>query len=129
METAWNHGINFFDTAEVYSNGQCEIEMGEAFKELNWPRDEYVLSTKVCAFPHLHRTSPTHLCHRSSSAPAGRSPTRVVFLASTSLKVSRAAWSVFSSPTSTLSLLTVLTLGMLSSSTLTFATNNASVLP
>ncbi|KAK8254908.1 NADP-dependent oxidoreductase domain-containing protein [Phyllosticta capitalensis] len=47
METAWNHGINFFDTAEVYSNGQCEIEMGEAFKELNWPRDEYVLSTKV----------------------------------------------------------------------------------
>ncbi|KAK7521989.1 NADP-dependent oxidoreductase domain-containing protein [Phyllosticta citriasiana] len=47
METAWNQGINFFDTAEVYSNGQCEIEMGNAFKELNWPRDEYVLSTKV----------------------------------------------------------------------------------
>lgn len=32
---------------EVYSNGQCEIEMGNALKELNWPRDEYVLSTKV----------------------------------------------------------------------------------
>jgi voltage-dependent potassium channel beta subunit len=47
MEAAWNHGINFFDTAEVYSAGQCEIEMGNAFKELAWPRDEYVLSTKV----------------------------------------------------------------------------------
>ena len=47
MQTAWDYGVNFFDTAEVYSNGQCEIEMGNAFKELGWPRDEYVLSTKV----------------------------------------------------------------------------------
>ena len=35
------------DTAEIYSNGQCEVEMGNALKELAWPRDEYVLSTKV----------------------------------------------------------------------------------
>jgi aryl-alcohol dehydrogenase-like predicted oxidoreductase len=47
MQAAWDHGINFFDTAEVYANGQCEIEMGVALKELGWPRDEYVLSTKV----------------------------------------------------------------------------------
>ncbi|KAF2673971.1 Aldo/keto reductase [Microthyrium microscopicum] len=47
MQTAWSYGINFFDNAETYSNGQSEIEMGQAFKELNWPRDEYVLSTKV----------------------------------------------------------------------------------
>ncbi|KZM25582.1 uncharacterized protein EKO05_0001933 [Ascochyta rabiei] len=47
MEAAWAHGINFFDTAEVYSAGQCEIEMGNAFKQLGWSRDEYVLSTKV----------------------------------------------------------------------------------
>ncbi|EMD63095.1 hypothetical protein COCSADRAFT_37968 [Bipolaris sorokiniana ND90Pr] len=47
MEEAWNHGINFFDTAEVYAAGECEIEMGKAFKELQWPRDEYVLSTKI----------------------------------------------------------------------------------
>ncbi|KAF2707792.1 voltage-gated potassium channel subunit beta-1 channel subunit beta-1 [Pleomassaria siparia CBS 279.74] len=47
MQTAWDHGINFFDTAEVYSNGECEVEMGVALKELAWPRDEYVLSTKV----------------------------------------------------------------------------------
>jgi len=47
MQEAWDHGINFFDTAEIYAAGECEIEMGKAFKELQWPRDEYVLSTKV----------------------------------------------------------------------------------
>lgn len=48
LQAAWDHGINFFDTAEIYANGQSEIEMGNALKELAWPRDEYVLSTKVC---------------------------------------------------------------------------------
>jgi len=47
MQAAWDNGINFFDTAEVYAAGQCELEMGQALKELAWPRDEYVLSTKV----------------------------------------------------------------------------------
>jgi len=47
MQTAWDAGINFFDTAEVYANGECELEMGTALKELDWPRDEYVISTKV----------------------------------------------------------------------------------
>jgi len=47
LQAAWDHGINMFDTAEVYANGQSEIEMGQALKELNWPRDEYILTTKV----------------------------------------------------------------------------------
>lgn len=47
MQVAWDNGINFFDTAETYSSGQSEIEMGKALRELNWPRDEYVLSTKI----------------------------------------------------------------------------------
>jgi voltage-dependent potassium channel beta subunit len=47
MQAAWDHGINFFDTAETYANGESEIEMGNALKELDWPRDEYVLSTKI----------------------------------------------------------------------------------
>ena len=34
---------------QVYSNGQCEIEMGQALKELAWPRDEFVLITKIFA--------------------------------------------------------------------------------
>jgi len=47
MQAAWDHGVNTFDTAEVYANGESEVEMGRALKELNWPRDEYVLTTKV----------------------------------------------------------------------------------
>lgn len=47
LQAAWDHGINMFDTAEVYANGQSEIEMGGALKELNWPRDEYILTTKA----------------------------------------------------------------------------------
>ncbi|KXX80647.1 putative voltage-gated potassium channel subunit beta [Madurella mycetomatis] len=47
LQTAWDHGIQTFDTAESYANGASEIEMGRAFKELGWPRDEYVLTTKI----------------------------------------------------------------------------------
>ena len=47
LQAAWDHGINFFDTAETYADGESEVEMGKALKELNWPRDEYVLSTKI----------------------------------------------------------------------------------
>jgi len=47
LQAAWDNGINFFDTAETYANGESEVEMGAALKELAWPRDEYVLSTKI----------------------------------------------------------------------------------
>lgn len=47
LQTAWDHGIQTFDTAETYANGASEVEMGQALKELGWPRDEYVLTTKV----------------------------------------------------------------------------------
>ena len=53
LKTAWDHGINFFDTAEIYANGESEVEMGRALKELGWPRDEYVLSTKVYHHPNF----------------------------------------------------------------------------
>jgi len=48
LQAAWDNGINTFDTAETYANGDSEVEMGNALKELAWPRDEYVLTTKVC---------------------------------------------------------------------------------
>ncbi|KAI5211125.1 Aldo/keto reductase [Aureobasidium subglaciale] len=47
IQKAFDHGCNFFDTAEVYANGQSEIEMGRALNELGYPRDEYVISTKI----------------------------------------------------------------------------------
>ncbi|EPS35905.1 hypothetical protein H072_10629 [Dactylellina haptotyla CBS 200.50] len=47
LKAAWEHGINYFDTAESYFKGESEIAMGQAFKELDWPREEYVVSTKI----------------------------------------------------------------------------------
>lgn len=40
-------GINFFDTADVYSAGQSETMLGQSFKNLNVPRTGVVLATKV----------------------------------------------------------------------------------
>ncbi|KAF9175807.1 hypothetical protein BGX21_003939 [Mortierella sp. AD011] len=47
MKTAFDLGINFFDTAEVYSNGQCEIDMGVAIRKFGWKRSDLVISTKI----------------------------------------------------------------------------------
>ena len=41
------HGINFFDTAEVYGLGAGETSLGKALKELNVQREKIVVSTKI----------------------------------------------------------------------------------
>ena len=46
IRAAWEGGINFFDTANVYSAGTSEEIVGTIFKELA-PRDELVIATKV----------------------------------------------------------------------------------
>jgi voltage-dependent potassium channel beta subunit len=46
MAAAYDAGVNFFDNAEAYASGESERLMGEAFKELRWPRLSYVVSTK-----------------------------------------------------------------------------------
>jgi aryl-alcohol dehydrogenase-like predicted oxidoreductase len=40
-------GINFIDTADVYSEGRSEIITGQALKNLQVPRDRVVVATKV----------------------------------------------------------------------------------
>lgn len=42
---AWEHGINFIDTANVYARGAAEEVLGPILKELN--RDALVLASKV----------------------------------------------------------------------------------
>ncbi len=45
VDTAFDEGINFIDTANVYGNGAAETFLGDALK--NRPRDSYVLATKL----------------------------------------------------------------------------------
>ena len=56
LAAAFDAGINFFDNAEVYANGQSETIMGEALRQLKWPRLDYVVSTKL--FWGLDRAKP-----------------------------------------------------------------------
>ena len=46
LRAAWEAGINFYDTANVYSLGTSEEIVGKALRELG-PRDEQVIATKV----------------------------------------------------------------------------------
>ena len=46
LAAARDAGVNFFDNAEVYAGGKAEEIMGQALKDLGWPRVSYVISTK-----------------------------------------------------------------------------------
>ncbi|KAK0476257.1 NADP-dependent oxidoreductase domain-containing protein, partial [Armillaria luteobubalina] len=48
IKAAYDVGINTFDTADVYSNGQSEVVLGKAIKQENLPRDGIVVMIKVC---------------------------------------------------------------------------------
>jgi len=45
IHAAYDQGINFFDNADVYANGQAEMIMGKAIRDL--PREALVISSKV----------------------------------------------------------------------------------
>ncbi|PWJ57184.1 aryl-alcohol dehydrogenase-like predicted oxidoreductase [Dyadobacter jejuensis] len=47
VKTAWEHGINFYDTANIYSYGQSEVILGKALKDLGIKRNEVVIATKA----------------------------------------------------------------------------------
>ena len=47
LKTAYDAGVNFFDNAEAYANGESEIIMGRALKKLGIERDTYCISSKV----------------------------------------------------------------------------------
>lgn len=47
MTQRYENGINTFDTANVYSNGESERILGKALKEYNIPRENVVIMTKV----------------------------------------------------------------------------------
>ncbi|MFB9984395.1 aldo/keto reductase [Mesorhizobium kowhaii] len=58
-------GVNFFDTAGVYSFGQSERLLGQSFKELSIKRSDVIIASKVhCAMgegPNQHGSSRGHI--------------------------------------------------------------------
>ncbi len=48
FKAALDHGLFYFDCADVYGLGACERVVGQLLRELV-PRDQYVLSTKISA--------------------------------------------------------------------------------
>lgn len=46
MQGARDHGVNFFDNAEVYAGGASEEIMGEALERLGWDRRTYIVTSK-----------------------------------------------------------------------------------
>jgi voltage-dependent potassium channel beta subunit len=70
IHTAYDLGINLFDTANAYNRGAAERVVGRALKD--FPRDSYVLATKVFfpmgEGPNEHGLSRKHImeqCHAS----------------------------------------------------------------
>ena len=47
LAMAHDHGVNFFDNAEVYNHGVAESLMGDVLADLRFPRDSYCVSSKV----------------------------------------------------------------------------------
>ncbi|XP_060690146.1 voltage-gated potassium channel subunit beta-1a isoform X3 [Hemiscyllium ocellatum] len=47
MTIAYEHGINLFDTAEVYAAGKAEVILGNIIKKKGWRRSSLVITTKL----------------------------------------------------------------------------------
>ncbi|WP_158793532.1 aldo/keto reductase [Granulicella sp. L60] len=47
MKASIDAGINFFDTADVYSEGESEKALGQSLKNLNIARKDVIIATKV----------------------------------------------------------------------------------
>ena len=58
LELAYDAGVNFFDNAETYANGESELIMGRALKSLGFARDSYCVSSKVF-FGYRDHPQPT----------------------------------------------------------------------
>jgi len=67
IRRALDAGINFYDTADVYSLGESEVVLGKALKEFGVQRDKVVVATKVFSVmgedPNQRGLSRKHITH------------------------------------------------------------------
>lgn len=57
MKTVVDSGINFIDTANVYSFGESETLLGQSIKDVGLDRDQLIIATKVRAFLNQGKNS------------------------------------------------------------------------
>ena len=67
LRQALEFGINFFDTANTYSDGTSEEIVGRALRDFA-KRDEIVVATKVY-FPHGAAARTAAACREKRSSP------------------------------------------------------------
>jgi voltage-dependent potassium channel beta subunit len=58
MGIAYDNGINYFDNAEAYANGESEKMMGRVLKMKNWDRSSFTVSSKVFFGIHGKENKP-----------------------------------------------------------------------
>src|SRR3984893_10568598 len=85
MSKAYDGGINFFDNAEGYAAGRSELVMGKILRKLGWPRDTWLVSSKVffgsAEHPQKPNQSGLSRKHVFESCHAALRRLQVVYLA------------------------------------------------
>lgn len=64
MKVAYDNGINFFDNAEIYAQGQSETVMGNILNKMGWDRTSYTVSSKVFFGDGRRRPNQTGLSRK-----------------------------------------------------------------
>ncbi len=63
VDYAIEHGVNYFDTAPVYLQGQSEQAIGKSLKR--YPRDSHFIATKLSNFGNTSREAALEMYHNS----------------------------------------------------------------
>ena len=63
VDYAIEHGVNYFDTAPVYLQGQSEAATGKSLKR--YPRDSYFIATKLSNFSNSSRENSIEMYKKS----------------------------------------------------------------
>lgn len=62
IDTCMELGINFFDHADIYSNGQCEKLFADAFSQTGIKREDIILQSKCSIVPNvMYNLSKDHI--------------------------------------------------------------------
>jgi len=63
VRASFDTGVNFFDTADLYADGEAERTLGQSLRNLGLRRDEIVIATKAMArvggLPSVRASLPT----------------------------------------------------------------------